>query len=93
MPKPILEPANDHLLVIDSPRDTTIDGISLPDNIRQQEMCFGLVVFVGPLATSTKVQDKVAYGPYAGKNIVLDGIEFRLLREGQVEAYVRQVEE
>jgi co-chaperonin GroES (HSP10) len=85
-----LEPANDHLLVVDSPRETTLDGITLPDNVRQQEMCFGTVVFVGPKAEDTKPEDVVCYGPYAGKTVVLDGIEFRLVREGQIEAYVRK---
>jgi co-chaperonin GroES (HSP10) len=84
-----IEPASDHVLVIDCVRDTTIDGISLPDNVKQQEMLFGMVIFVGPACTSTKVQDKVCYGPYAGKHVVLDGVEFRLLTEGQIEAYIR----
>ena len=89
MPKSFLEPANDHLLVVDSVRETTIDGITMPENQRQQEMVFGTVVFVGPKATETKQEDRVCYGPYAGKTVVLDGFEFRLLREGQIEAYVR----
>ena len=89
MSNSFLEPANDHLLIIDIPRETTLDGITLPDNVRQQEMVFGTVVFIGPQTTQTKVHDRVCYGPYAGKNVVLDGIEFRLLREGQIEAYVR----
>ena len=47
-------------------------------------------MFVGPkVSTDTQPEDRICYGPYAGKNVVLDGIEFRLLREGQVEAYVR----
>lgn len=88
-----IEPANDYVLVKDLQASTTIDGISLPDNVRQQEMVFGTVAFSGPLATKTFAGDVVCYGPYAGKPIVIDGTEFRLLREGQVEAYVRQREE
>ena len=30
------------------------------------------------------------YGPYAGKTVVLEGVEFRLLREGQIEGYIRK---
>jgi len=90
MSKNFIEPANDHLLVVDSPRETTLDGITLPDNVRQQEMVFGTVVFVGPLANATKPEDIACYGPYAGKTVVLDGVEFRLIREGQIEAYVRR---
>jgi co-chaperonin GroES (HSP10) len=75
----------DYLLVTDNKRTTTLDGIELPDNVRQQEMCFGFVVAVGPLCGTLKQQDRICYGPYAGKTVALDGFEFRLLREGQVE--------
>ena len=86
-----VEPAGDHILVADISRETTIDGIVLPDNMREQEMIFGLVIFVGPaVSAATRVQDKVLYGPYAGKNIVVDGVQFRLVREGQIEGYIRQ---
>jgi hypothetical protein len=85
-----LEPATDHLLVVDSPREVSIDGIELPGNIRQQEMCFGTVVFAGPQVLVAKPEDLVCYGPYAGKGVVVNGIEFRLLREGQIEAYIRK---
>lgn len=92
MSKTFLEPANDHLLVVDNIRETTIDGIAMPDNVRQQEMMFGTVVFVGPTAIITKPEDRVCYGPYAGKTVVLDGVEFRILKEGQIEAYIRKTE-
>ena len=91
--KTVLDPASDRILVIDNPRETTIDGITLPDNIKQQEMVYGTVIFVGPFAQeTTKPKDIVCYGPYAGKPVVLDGVEFRLIREGHIESYVRQVE-
>lgn len=92
MSKTVLEPASDHVIVADMPRETTIDGIAMPENVRQQEMIFGVVVFVGPEAKNTKAEDRVCYGPYAGKGIVMDGLEFRLLRQGQIEAYLRKVE-
>ena len=78
MPKTLLEPMGDYLLVVDSPRTTTIDEIELPGNIRQQEMCFGLVVSVGPDCKTLQPQDRVCYGPYAGKGVIIEGIEFRL---------------
>ena len=84
-----IEPATNHVLVIDGSRETTIDGISLPDIVKQQDMLFGMVIFVGPKCESTKVQDKVCYGPYAGKHIQIEGGEFRLLVEDHIEAYIR----
>ena len=91
MSKTVIEPASDFVLVIDNKQDTTISGITLPDNVKQQEMVFGTVIFVGPGMVNTKVQDRVCYGPYAGKNVVLEGIEFRLMLEEQIEAYVRSL--
>jgi len=80
-----LEPMGDYLLVADVHQENTLGEISLPDNQRQQEMCFGFVVAVGPNCVILKPEDQVCYGPYAGKNIILAGTEFRLVREGQIE--------
>ena len=88
MSKSFLEPATDHLLVVDGLRETVIDGISMPDNQRQQEMCFGTVLSLGPDCQRLKEKDRVVYGPYAGKGIIIEGIEFRLLREGQIEGRI-----
>lgn len=86
-----LEPATDYVLVVDTATDTVIDGVSLPDNVRQQEMISGLVISVGPEVSKwTKPENIVRYGPYAGKHVVFNGQEFRLLREGQIELYVRK---
>ena len=92
MPSTFLEPAGDHLLVVDTTFEkTTIDGIEMPDNERQKEMVSGTVVFVGPDVTKcTGVQDIVLYGPYAGKHVVFNGTVFRILREGQIELYIRK---
>ena len=91
MSKYYFEPATDHVLVVDTLADTVIDDISLPDNVRQQEMISGLVVFVGPeVSQHTKPEDIVRYGPFAGKHVVMDGTEYRLLREGQIELYIRK---
>jgi co-chaperonin GroES (HSP10) len=92
MSKVFLEPASDHVLVVDMPQTTIIDGIEMPDNEKQKEMMFGTVVYVGPLAKNTEPENRVVYGYYAGKTIVIQGVEFRLLLEGQIEAYIRQTE-
>jgi co-chaperonin GroES (HSP10) len=90
MAEMILEPANDHVLVLDSLGITTLNGLDMPDNARQKEMVFGTVVAAGPLASSTHKDDRICYGPYAGKTVIMNEIEFRSLREGQIEAYIRE---
>ena len=92
MAKSRLEPMGDYLLVVDKERSTTIDGITLPDSVKQQEMAFGYVVSVGPECKHLQSGDVVCYGPYAGKNVVIDAVEFRLVREGQIEGKVIQDE-
>jgi co-chaperonin GroES (HSP10) len=95
MAKSVLEPATDHVIVVDEPRSVTIGGIELPDNVKGLELFYGTVVFVGPAVNKimTQVRDVVCYGPYAGKMAVINGTEFRILKESQIEAYVRPVEE
>jgi co-chaperonin GroES (HSP10) len=92
MPKHYPEPAGDYIIVVDIPHDTSIDGITMPENTKQQEMVYGTVIFVGPLVKSTDPEDQVCYGPYAGKLMVIEGTQFRILREGQIEFYLRQSE-
>ena len=91
MPKSFIEPAGDHVLVIDKAQKQILDGIELPDNVRQLDMVYGYVVAVGPLACPrVKPEETVCYGPYAGKLVALEGVQFRIIREGQIEAWIRQ---
>lgn len=93
MSKVYLQPAGDHILVVDMPQSTVIGGIEMPDDTKQKEMVFGTVVYRGPLVSSeTKIEDRIVYGPYAGKLIIIQGAEFRLLKEGQIEGYIRSTE-
>ena len=91
MSKSYIEPATDHVIIKEGLQELVVDGISMPDNVKQREMLMGMVIFTGPeVSRATHMNDIVLYGPWAGKNIIIDGIEFRLLREGQIEAYIRK---
>jgi co-chaperonin GroES (HSP10) len=93
MVKTIMEPAGDQVIVLEVPRANTLDGFVLPDNEREQEMHYGRVIFVGPQCSKfTQPQDSVAFGPYAGKHLLFDGVQFRIMKEGQIEVYFRNVE-
>ena len=86
-----IEPAQDRILVIDNARLTTIDDIELPGNVREKDMAYGTVVSVGPLSQErVKPREIVLYGPYAGKMVAIEGVEFRILREDAIEGWVRE---
>ena len=95
-----LVPEGDNVLVIDSDESTVLDGIELPSNAREKEMLFGTVVAVGPgaraaLTAGGRVAEGtvVCYGPYAGINIILNGVQFRLMRAGQVAGHIEESNE
>ena len=92
MSKHYLEPANDHVMTVDNVVDTVIGDIIMPDNHRQKELECGTVVAVGPDCVNTHQQETVAYGPYAGKHVVIEGVQFRILKEGQIEGYLRKTQ-
>ena len=90
MPKSVIEPAGDHVLVIDKEQKQILGGIEMPDNVRQLDMVYGYVIAVGPLAKPrVKPEETVCYGPYAGKLVNLEGVQFRIIKEGQIEAWIR----
>jgi co-chaperonin GroES (HSP10) len=84
-------PAADRVLAVDSRNVTEIDGIEMPDNVRQQEMVFGVVIEAGPLASHYKPGDRILYGPYAGKTVVIDGMTFRMLKAETIEAVLKDI--
>lgn len=86
-----IEPSHDNIFVVDRQPDAIIDGIFLPANRKEQEMAFGIVVFVGPeVSERTKPGQVVVYGPYAGHSVVVGDIEYRTLPESKIEGYLRQ---
>jgi co-chaperonin GroES (HSP10) len=86
-----IEPLLDYVLVADKPRDVVIDGIAMPDLVKQQEMCYGYVIAVGRMCKQDiEPENIVCYGPYAGKTAVIDGVEFRILREPEIAARIVQ---
>ena len=92
-------PLGDCILVKDNDEAKVIDGIELPPNTREKEMVFGMVITAsrkfetwagGTCYSEFPPGTIVCYGPYAGKTIVLGGTELRMVREGQLEGYMRE---
>lgn len=91
--KTVLEPSRGMVLIADRlDQKTEISGVELPDNVRSREMVWGYVISVGADCPDTEPQQLVAYGPYAGKTVVLNGVELRLMKEGQIEARTKVID-
>src|SRR5258708_34669429 len=85
-------PFGTYVLCHDMEQTATIDGIDLPDNVREKEMVFGVVIAPGGKCEYAKKGNVVAYGPYAGKMIQISGVEFRIVPEGAIEGVIQDAE-
>lgn len=91
-----LEPMYDRILILPLEGQREISGVILPD-ADKVDCRFGVVVSVGegyvsdsgevrPLRLRPK--DQVMFPPYAGIPIQIDGTEFLVLREGEVQGKI-----
>ncbi len=85
------KPLYDQVLVIDVSTEQSLDGVLLPETSKE-DVLFSKVVSVGegyiqidgslrPLRV--KSGDLIARGMYSGIPMRLEGVEFRLLKEGE----------
>lgn len=87
-----IQPLHDRIF-IKKPAEVeqTIGGILLPDTLKQEPM-EGEVVAVGPGAVEkgerippvVKVGDRVLFGKWAIKDVVVDGEELAWMKEGDI---------
>jgi chaperonin GroES len=92
-------PLSDRVLVEPLEADqATAGGIVLPDSAREKPTQ-GRIVAVGPGAiredgtrtpVDTEVGDAVLYGEYSGTDVSLDDKDFKVLREHDILAKVKQ---
>jgi co-chaperonin GroES (HSP10) len=97
------EPVGHHLLIsLPEVKEKTEGGIYVPDETRSREetaSVVGFVIELGPDCYSEqkifpngpwcKKGDWVLFRPYAGTRVVVHGMEFRLLKDNEISAVVR----
>jgi chaperonin GroES len=83
-------PIGDRVLVHVIDQQNILEGVLLPDSAREDAQ-LGLVVAVGDSKLYAE-GDKVLFGPWAGKEIQLDGTPFRVLREGEIDGKIVTVQ-
>jgi co-chaperonin GroES (HSP10) len=76
-------PGFDRVLVTVVEQDKMLDGILLPE-FSKDDMQAGVVMAVGLDVKQWKEQDRVLFGPHAGMNIQIEGVPFRVMREGEI---------
>lgn len=88
-----LKPLGDRIIVKPAKgEEVTKSGIVLPDTVEKEKKEEGEVVAVG---SGEKVQklglkngDHVLFGKYAGEDVEVDGVEYKVLKEEDVLATV-----
>ncbi|MCY2943902.1 MAG: co-chaperone GroES [Planctomycetota bacterium] len=88
-----IRPLDDRVVVEQlEAEEKTSGGILLPDNAKQKPQR-GSVVAVGQgkrhddgtvTALSVKAGDEVVYGRYAGSDVLINGKEYKILRESDI---------
>lgn len=97
MSKVSFEPLYDRVLILPMQGVRETEGILLPDMDKETSK-FGFVVAIGegyvddmgqvrPLRL--KEGDQVLFGPYAGTPMTIDGTEFLVMREGEIQGKLK----
>jgi co-chaperonin GroES (HSP10) len=77
-------PGSDRVLITVIEQEKMLDGILLPDSSKE-DMQAGVILSRGPTCTEFYQQgDAVLFGPHAGMNIQIEGVAFRVMREGEI---------
>jgi chaperonin GroES len=89
----MLKPLKDRVLVEPLPaEEMTKSGIVLPESAKEKP-AEGKIVALGTgistkegkkIAFEVKVGDKVLYGKYAGDEIKIKGVEYKILKEDEI---------
>lgn len=92
-----LNPLDDRIVIeVLEAEERTAGGIVLPDTAKEKPQR-GKVTAVGPgkllktgvrAAVALKVGDEVLFGKYAGTEITVNEVEFKILRENEILAKV-----
>lgn len=92
MSKINIKPLADRVLVKPLPAEkTTASGLIIPDSAKEKQQK-GTVMAIGkglkdePM--TVKVGDTVLFGKFAGTELVVDGIEYLIMRESDILAIV-----
>lgn len=89
-----IKPLGDRVVVKPlAQEETTKSGIVLPDTAEKERKAQGEIVAIGEgekiQKLNLKVGDKVIYGKYAGDEVEIDKVEFKILKDEEVLAVMQ----
>jgi chaperonin GroES len=84
-----IKPLGDRILVKPlEQEEATKSGIILPDTAEKERKAQGQIVAIGQgekiLKLNLKVGDKVLYGKYAGDEVEVEKVEYKILRDEEI---------
>jgi chaperonin GroES len=82
------KPCDGRLLISVIDQERILEGVLMPDSSKEDAQV-GKVIAVGESQGQEFTEgDIVLFGPWAGKNIQLEGIPFRVMREGEIDGKI-----
>jgi chaperonin GroES len=89
-----IKPLGDRVVVKPlAQEETTKSGIVLPDTAEKERKAQGEIVAIGEgekiQKLNLKVGDKVIYGKYAGDEVEVDKVEYKILKDEEVLAVMQ----
>ena len=88
-----LRPLGNRVVVkLFSEAETTKTGIILPESVDKEKKAEGSIIAIGSgekiLKFNLKVGDRVIFGKYAGEEVKIDDVEYKILTEEDVLAVI-----
>ncbi len=85
-----IQPLGKNVLIkVQEQEKKTENGIFLPDTATEEKPQQGIVIAVGTDENiSVKPQQKVIYNRYAGTDVVVDGEEYLIVKDGDILAVI-----
>ena len=83
-----IKPLSDRVLVLpNAAEEKTAGGLFIPDTAKVKPL-MGKVIAVGPGTSEVKMEvkegDQVLYGKYAGTEINVDGVDYRIMKQSDI---------
>jgi len=85
--KKTIRPLSDRLVIMPDQAEETIGGLLVPESYREKQRK-GKVISVGSKVTQIQIGQTAMFGEHAGTELIIDKVEYRIMREEDVLAVI-----